>query len=112
MLSLKVLKCWYSLNQACFRVPLFSYRCLNSGFAAAEIPLEKNPVVTNKESYHDGITVTTKEYAEDLDQHKEIDYNEVRTRLRCLEAELTTALRSIRSKRVDRFSEKVHSIFL
>ncbi|XP_047966117.1 protein PTST homolog 2, chloroplastic-like [Salvia hispanica] len=76
-------------------------------FEAAEISFEKNPVDTNKESYHDGITVTTKEYAEDMDEHKEINYNDIQTRLRDLESELTTALRSIRSGREDSISKEV-----
>ncbi|KAG6429666.1 hypothetical protein SASPL_107718 [Salvia splendens] len=75
-------------------------------FEAAEISLEKYPVDTNNESYHEGITITTK-YAEDLDEHKEINYNEVRTRLWGLESELTTALRSIRSRREDNISKEV-----
>ncbi|XP_057777092.1 protein PTST homolog 2, chloroplastic-like isoform X2 [Salvia miltiorrhiza] len=75
-------------------------------FEAAEISLKKTPVDTNKESYHDGITVTTKEYAEDLDKEI-INYNEIRTRLRRLESELTTTLCSIRSKREDSISEEV-----
>ncbi|XP_042018502.1 protein PTST homolog 2, chloroplastic-like isoform X2 [Salvia splendens] len=72
-----------------------------------EISFEKNPADTNKESYHDGITVTTKEYAEDMDEHKEINYNEIQTRLQDLESELTTALRSIRSEREDSISKEV-----
>ncbi|XP_042049070.1 protein PTST homolog 2, chloroplastic-like isoform X3 [Salvia splendens] len=44
---------------------------------------------------------------EDLDEHKEINYNEVRTRLWGLESELTTALRSIRSRREDNISKEV-----
>ncbi|KAH6809502.1 hypothetical protein C2S51_027285 [Perilla frutescens var. frutescens] len=73
-------------------------------FEAAEISLGKD---TDKERYHDGIIVTTKEYAEDLNKHKEINYNEIRTRLRCLESELTTTLQSFRSKREDSISEEV-----
>lgn len=76
-------------------------------FEAAEISLGKNSVDTDKESYHDGIIVTTKGYAEDLDGHKEINYNEIRTRLQCLESELTTTLQSLRSKREDTISEEV-----
>lgn len=78
-----------------------------SEFEAAEISLGKNSVDADKESYHDGITVTTKEYGEDLDQHKEINYNEIQTCLRCLESELTTTLQSVRSKREDSISEEV-----
>ncbi|XP_057802791.1 uncharacterized protein LOC131018078 isoform X2 [Salvia miltiorrhiza] len=48
-------------------------------FRAAEISLKKTHVDTNKESYHDGITVTTKEYAEDLNKEI-INYNERRMR--------------------------------
>ncbi|KAL1569926.1 protein PTST 2, chloroplastic-like isoform X3 [Salvia divinorum] len=76
-------------------------------FEAAEISFEKNPVEANKESYHDGITVITKEYAEDVDEHKEINYDEIRTRLQDLESELTTALRSVRSKREDSILKEV-----
>ncbi|XP_042049069.1 protein PTST homolog 2, chloroplastic-like isoform X2 [Salvia splendens] len=47
------------------------------------------------------------EFEEDLDEHKEINYNEVRTRLWGLESELTTALRSIRSRREDNISKEV-----
>lgn len=64
----------------------------------------------DKESYHDGITVTTVEYAEDWDQHKEINYNEIRTRLQHLESELATALHSLRSKKEDCISEEVCSL--
>ncbi|XP_047961165.1 protein PTST homolog 2, chloroplastic-like isoform X5 [Salvia hispanica] len=53
-----------------------------------------------------GINITTK-YAEDLDEHKEINYNEVRTCLWGLESELTTALHSIRSRREDNISKEV-----
>ncbi|KAL1550973.1 protein PTST 2, chloroplastic-like isoform X1 [Salvia divinorum] len=76
-------------------------------FEAAEISLEKYPVDTNNESYHEGITITTKEYAEDLGEHKEINYNEVRTRIWGLESELTTALHSIRSRREDNILKEV-----
>ncbi|XP_047961162.1 protein PTST homolog 2, chloroplastic-like isoform X2 [Salvia hispanica] len=71
-----------------------------------EISLEKYRVDTNNESYHEGINITTK-YAEDLDEHKEINYNEVRTCLWGLESELTTALHSIRSRREDNISKEV-----
>ncbi|KAL8518820.1 hypothetical protein ACS0TY_009971 [Phlomoides rotata] len=72
----------------------------NTEFEAAEIYFDKIRD-TDKESYNDGITVTTKEYAKDWDHQKEIHFDEIRTRLQHLESELATALHSLRSKRVD-----------
>ncbi|KAI3467407.1 hypothetical protein Pfo_024070 [Paulownia fortunei] len=79
-------------------------------FEAAEISFSKNQVETDKESYRDGITVSTEEYAEAWYKHKEINHNQIRTRLQHLECELNTALHSLRSKREECISEEVHSL--
>ncbi|KAI3452801.1 hypothetical protein Pfo_009464 [Paulownia fortunei] len=76
-------------------------------FEAAEISFSKNQVESNKETYHDGITVTTEEYAEAWVRHEDISHNQIQTRLQHLEFELTTALHSLRSKREECFSEEV-----
>ncbi|KAG8366288.1 hypothetical protein BUALT_Bualt17G0060800 [Buddleja alternifolia] len=76
-------------------------------FEAAEISFSKNLVDRDKETYHDGITVATEEYAEGWERHGDINHNQIRTRLQHLEFELNTALRSLRSKRDKCISEEV-----
>lgn len=110
LLSLKVLKILLFFELVFFMISLFSSKCLNSEYTAAEISYGKESVDDDKESSHDGITVTTKGYGEDLDKHEEINYNEIRSRLRYLESELRTTMQSVRSKRVNSISEEVHSL--
>ncbi|XP_011071037.1 uncharacterized protein LOC105156567 isoform X1 [Sesamum indicum] len=74
---------------------------------AAEISFSKNQVENNQETYHDGITVTTEEYAEACSRHEGTNHNQIRTRLQHLELELTTALCFLRSKREQSFPEEV-----
>ncbi|KAL0408655.1 UNVERIFIED_CONTAM: protein PTST2, chloroplastic [Sesamum radiatum] len=74
---------------------------------AAEISFSKNQVENNQGTYHDRVTVTTEEYAEACSRHEDINHNQIRIRLQHLELELTTALRSLRSKREQPFPEEV-----
>ncbi|KAL0336297.1 UNVERIFIED_CONTAM: protein PTST2, chloroplastic [Sesamum radiatum] len=76
-------------------------------FEAAEISFSNNPVESDKEIRHDGITVNTEEHAEAWDKHEHINLNQIRTRLQHLESELTEALYSLRSKREEYISEEV-----
>ncbi|KAK4429942.1 protein PTST2, chloroplastic [Sesamum alatum] len=78
-----------------------------SEFEAAEISFSNNQVESDKETRHDGITVNTEDYAEASDKHETINLNQIRTRLQHLESELTAALDSLRSKRVEYISEEV-----
>ncbi|KAL3824182.1 hypothetical protein ACJIZ3_020211 [Penstemon smallii] len=71
-------------------------------FEAAEISFDKDD-----KTYYDEISVTTEEHTEAWNRSEEINPNRIRTRLKHLESELTTALHSLRSKKDELLSEEV-----
>ncbi|XP_051146068.1 protein PTST homolog 2, chloroplastic isoform X2 [Andrographis paniculata] len=68
-------------------------------FEAGEVSFGKNQVETDKGTYHDRIAVSTGDNAQDWRKHEDINNGQIRNHLQHLEAELASALHSLRSKR-------------
>ncbi|XP_075506884.1 protein PTST homolog 2, chloroplastic-like isoform X1 [Primulina tabacum] len=80
-----------------------------SEFEAAEISFEKDIVEHGRETYRDTLTAINGESGEAWDVSEEINLNHIKSRIQHLELELSTALRSLRSKR-ENMTEEVDGI--
>lgn len=81
-----------------------------SEFEAAEISFEKNIMEHDRETYRDRLTAINGESGEAWNVSEEINLNHIKSRIQHLELELSTALRSLRSKREEDITEEVDKI--